>query len=689
MTQRVNVVVPVYADWKSLRRCISSLTKNYREKTWVDVYFVNDSGPEADRLERRITSAIKDVSNFYYKRNKTNLGFVKNCNNAVFKLVKDKKADVLLLNSDTIVTDGFLEELQRILYSQSDIGVVNPRSNNATIWSVPMDARYAARPKKSYKLWKELKKQIPEKYISPTAHGFCMLIRREVIDKIGLFDEAYGVGYGEENDFTMRALSNGWKCASANYAYVFHYGSRSFGNKTRDLQGQRNSEILLKRYPEYNNLVRAYMSTTKEPFAVHKNKVLLKSAHLLAKGVEYGHYNGYGNLLKKALVTVNARYNRLPESQSDPKIHIWTHQISYTGAPMVLFNLLRQWKRKGVLDNTSFYVPAGALIDTELAGDLTEEGFEFVEANPITTRFNVDDIVVLNSSAYPEWLYEKTISQFAKNGIKHLFLYIHEDDDEMIGALKKFTSELRELVLNKKATIYAPSQRSSENWKEALGLKDGVHTMPGHITLSEGMFEPKKQGDFKQINFITAGSSEPHKGQLSVEYAFINFYNQYYKRNRNLYREFTLTIAGVKRDAGRYYADFIMNASKGLDDKVLLIHDPNMEQVHRAMAKSNFTVTYSIKDSFSIVTMEGMAYGHPIIRSESSGQAEQLTPENGWGVDTSDWEGLVNTIELVLNKKKTSERKLLKMSTKSQEIAKNNIESDYRIIDDVAMVLGK
>lgn len=260
----INIIVPVYSDWYSLSLNIKSLKKVVGNHESVSVYYVNDCGPEADILEQRILKKIKGLSNFFYYRNEKNLGFVKTCNRAALKLV-DEKSDVLLLNSDTKVTKNFVYEMRNVLYSEKRIGAVTSRSNNATIWSVPMTSKFAHHRVLSYVLYRAIKKDLPDKYITPTIHGFCVLIRREVIDKYGLFDEIYGKGYGEENDFAMRIRQHGWKSAVANYSYVFHYESRSFGNETRNKQIKMNEKILLERYPEYRKLVQEYWDNTREP----------------------------------------------------------------------------------------------------------------------------------------------------------------------------------------------------------------------------------------------------------------------------------------------------------------------------------------------------------------------------------------------------------------------------------------
>lgn len=261
----ISIVVPVYADWPSLKKNITSLKKYVSNSDDISVYYVNDCGPQADELEKSILSEIEGLTNFYYYRNDYNLGFIKTCNRAALDLI-EQTDDVLLLNSDTKVTKNFVLEMRNVLYSDWNIGAVTSRSNNATIWSVPMSSRLANYRWASYILYRLIKYKLPQLYITPTIHGFCVLIRRSVISDHGLFDEAYGKGYGEENDFAMRIRQHGWKCAVANYSYVFHYESRSFGSEERNRYIEANEKILTNRYPEYRGLVQEYWDSIEEPF---------------------------------------------------------------------------------------------------------------------------------------------------------------------------------------------------------------------------------------------------------------------------------------------------------------------------------------------------------------------------------------------------------------------------------------
>lgn len=186
----VTIVVPVYADWPSLEQCIQSL-RNTVDTGRDRVMLVNDCGPDVEQMEQNILAAIKGAAGFSYHRNKANMGFIGTCNRAVNELDTTSN-DILLLNSDTKVTEGFLDEMRGVLYGEKNIAAVSPRSNNATICTIPLSSisQKGIEAGKSFALFQKYREKFPRYNVVPTAHGFCMLIRREVITKHGLFDTA-------------------------------------------------------------------------------------------------------------------------------------------------------------------------------------------------------------------------------------------------------------------------------------------------------------------------------------------------------------------------------------------------------------------------------------------------------------------------------------------------------------------
>ena len=117
----------------------------------------------------------------------------------------------------------------------------------------------------------------------PTAVGFCMAISRRAIERIGRFDEAtFGRGYGEENDFCLRAIAAGMRNVLCDDVYVAHVGGRSFGPlglRPNDDSMQR----LLARHPDYLERVRAFIAA--DPLADRRGAVL---AECERRGVRLG-----------------------------------------------------------------------------------------------------------------------------------------------------------------------------------------------------------------------------------------------------------------------------------------------------------------------------------------------------------------------------------------------------------------
>src|SRR5262249_17328597 len=141
--------------------------------------------------------------------------------------------DVLLLNSDTIVTPGFLEKL--IACTREDAAIACPLTNNGTICSIPEWLRDNPLPA-------DLPVEAYARFISDislhrrpelvTAVGFCMYIRADVIARIGIFDEEhFGRGFGEENDFCERAKAAGFRIRLCDDLFVAHTGKASFGDE--------------------------------------------------------------------------------------------------------------------------------------------------------------------------------------------------------------------------------------------------------------------------------------------------------------------------------------------------------------------------------------------------------------------------------------------------------------------------
>lgn len=238
-----DIIIPIYNAYDFVKKCVESVLK-YTDFNEARIILIDDKSPDSRILPLLKQYEKKNPKKIVLLVNEENLGFVKTVN----KGMKFSKNDVLLLNSDTEVTSGWLEKIRNLAYRDERIATVTPLSNNATLASVPKFNQYNELPE-GYNAQKMAK--IIEKYSMhiypeiPSAHGFCMYIKRSVLNLVGFFDEEkFGKGYGEEVDFSFRCLEKGYKNVLCDDAYVFHSGAASFLNK-----GSHDDE-LWKKYPK-------------------------------------------------------------------------------------------------------------------------------------------------------------------------------------------------------------------------------------------------------------------------------------------------------------------------------------------------------------------------------------------------------------------------------------------------------
>ena len=254
----IDIVVPVYNAAADLERCVDSVLEctddDYR------LIVIDDASPDPAVAAHFARLEGLKMPQLELLTNERNLGFTLNANRGM--RAARAGADVVLLNSDTVVTRGWLEALARCAASDPSIGTITPFSNNAEICSLPRFCENNPWPssRDAAPMMRALERAAVPTYPDlPTGVGFCLYIRRPLIDAIGMFDPVFGLGYGEENDFCMRAVAAGFRNVLCEDAFVLHLGGSSFGAKRGEL-ADRNMKILLERHPQYLEQVRAYIA---------------------------------------------------------------------------------------------------------------------------------------------------------------------------------------------------------------------------------------------------------------------------------------------------------------------------------------------------------------------------------------------------------------------------------------------
>lgn len=247
----VDIIIPVYNAYEDLVKCLESIYK-YTDLEKNRLILVNDNSPD-ERIKPLLEKQKEKKAIVFH--NDSNKGFSNNVN---LGMKQSTSNDTILLNSDTVVTERWVEKIVECAYSDESIGTVTPLSNNATLCSVPEFCQENVLPEY---LSIEQAAAIVErcsmkKYPRITvAHGFCMFIKREVIDTIGFFDaETFELGYGEENDFCCRAEQAGYHHVMCDDTYIYHSGTKSFVSKEKEKYSRLHEKILRGWYPEQMHL---------------------------------------------------------------------------------------------------------------------------------------------------------------------------------------------------------------------------------------------------------------------------------------------------------------------------------------------------------------------------------------------------------------------------------------------------
>lgn len=254
----VDIIVPVYRGLDETRRCLESILA-FPQQTAHEIVVIDDCSPEPEL--NTYLRELAETGTVTLLENPVNLGFVNAVNRG---MVLHPDRDVVLLNSDTEVHGDWLDRLRRCAYSDPHVGTVTPFSNNATICSYPCfceDNLFFPTEGKLAELDTLFAKTNAERYIEiPTAVGFCMYIVWRCIEKTGYFDaQRFGRGYGEENDFCLRASDLGFRHLLCADTFVYHRGAVSFGLERESLV-RKAMEQLRTLYPAYDQQVASYVA---------------------------------------------------------------------------------------------------------------------------------------------------------------------------------------------------------------------------------------------------------------------------------------------------------------------------------------------------------------------------------------------------------------------------------------------
>ena len=289
----------------------------------------------------------------------------------VNKLVKSTKNHFVLLNTDTEVPPYWIERLMYPIFEMKNIASTTPFTNAGTICSFP---NYL----EDNTIFENMSVEDLDKYFQyvnfektfieiPTGVGFCMGVNKNLVDKIGMFDEIFGKGYGEENDWCQRAIKKAYKNIHITNLFVYHKHGGSFPSEEKQRLISQNLFTLNKKYPTYDEQIQKLISENKLETLREYLQIKIKSQqlnttliidhglggganHYIDEGIEKRVKNGEMLILLKYDFNVNKNY----------KIHFMALGLDYKFSVsnlVEIFGMLSNFKVDEIFINSLVSYP--------------------------------------------------------------------------------------------------------------------------------------------------------------------------------------------------------------------------------------------------------------------------------------------------------------------------------------------
>ncbi len=278
VSQDVTVIIPVHNAFAEVKACIESVIKH--TPRMYSILLIDDASTDpaiwpllqSYAINHWQVKAVQNAKNLYWTA-------------TINEGLKHATGDVVLLNSDTVVTPGWVDKLVNVAYSRPNVATVTPLSNAAGAFSVPENNTVNILPphltvdEMAILVERLSPKLTPE---VPIGNGYCLYITRHALDVVGQLNvEQFPYGYGAENDFCMRASAAGFVHLIEDSTFIFHHRSASFKESKHEKLEAANQK-LKELHPSYKKRIRAWADN--DPLNDFRNnlKVVIDSQKVLS-----------------------------------------------------------------------------------------------------------------------------------------------------------------------------------------------------------------------------------------------------------------------------------------------------------------------------------------------------------------------------------------------------------------------
>lgn len=302
-SKKVSIIILGFNQLEYTKLCIESIQKNTKQD--YELILIDNGSQDGT------SDYFKSIEKAKVIINSENLGVAKGWNQGLRVSTGEY---LCILNNDTIVPPFWLENMVRLVESSPTIGIVGPRSNN-----ISGPQKVLTPELKNQKDILEFAQSFQRDnnlsaFEFPRITGFCMVYSRQVFKEVGFFDERYGKGNFEDDDYCLRTRYLGYRLLVANDSFVFHFGSVSFNSNNIDWRQQmsqnqekfqmkwaKGREAIHDTYLEPPEKEVKFNQYIQEAWAAYGNQNFKVARDCFVKALEYNDqnseiYNGLGIL---------------------------------------------------------------------------------------------------------------------------------------------------------------------------------------------------------------------------------------------------------------------------------------------------------------------------------------------------------------------------------------------------------
>lgn len=596
----IDIIICIHNALDDVKNCLESISQYTTEP--YSLILIDDGSDEPTK--DFLTSIAYSKPKCKLIRNESAKGYTYAAN---MGMKASQSPFFVLLNSDTIVSPEWIDRMYRIFLNDEKIGIVGPLSNTASWQSVPElseNGDWATNPLPEGFTVTKMAKSIA-KYSGcifpevPLLNGFCLMIRKRVVDQIGFFDEEnFGKGYGEEDDFNLRAEKAGWKKVIADDVFIFHAQSKSYSHQQRYELSRLSGEKLRKKHGAKNI----------------ESSVAILNPNRVIEGIRS----------RVSVIKDRERYLQLGQSFAGKKVLFVLPVIDAGGGANVIIDESRAMRNMGVdvnifnkIEHKSAFLQSYPSIDIPLV---------FGKVNDLSGISLSYDAVIASANFTVEWLKQlennKTILGYYIQGFEPLIYQKNSLEEKQALASYSMLKDCKGFT--------------KTNWTRKMVFDHtGVNPKIIGISVNVDLFRPRDQIPFgrKPLNIVAMiRPSTPYRSPIFT----LSILKRIEKKYGGQIQIWLFGDNDIRETVDQSYLDFNWKQFGKL----------TQHQVASMLSKADIFTDFSSHQAMGLTALEAMASGCSVIVPENGGAKEFVNHrENGVVVDTSDFNSSMFALE--------------------------------------------